>query len=138
MCDEAKALTDANGAYLKTFCLINAGYTYASAEQLCLANNMRLFTIENAAEQTALLTYSETKFGYAAGPNLFVNGQKDENGVWTSSNPTAPLFSGMKWYGGAPGNTGNCLTVGAKGTYQPFYVLAANCAVNHSVYCEYK
>jgi hypothetical protein len=138
VCSEVKELKDKTGSYLKTVCMVATGTPYLTAEAQCLKNNMTLFKIENAAEQTAILAYSESYFASYGGPALWVNGKKDANGKWTSTPPTEALFSGMKWFEGSPKQPGNCLMVVAKGPNQPFYVQPQNCDVGHWYYCEYE
>jgi hypothetical protein len=139
ICAQAKELKDKSGNYLKTVCMVSPSYTYASSESQCLANGMTLFTIESAAEQTALLEYSESFFASYANPVLWINGRKDASGKWTSTNPTKPLFSGMRWTSGTatPTEPGNCLMVGANAPNAPFYVQPKNCEDGHWFYCEY-
>jgi hypothetical protein len=119
--------------------MVLSGASYAFAESQCSANNMKLFVIENAAVQTAFLEYNEVFFAAEVGPIFWINGRKDGSGVWTSTNPTQPIFSGMKYTSGTatPTEAGNCLTVGASATNSTYYVRPGNCVVFHWFYCEY-
>jgi hypothetical protein len=139
LCSQAVELKDKSGNYLKTVCMVASGVSYASAEAQCLANNMILFVIEDAAQQTALLEYSESYFASYANPVLWINGRKDASGKWTSTHPILPLFSGMKWTSGTktPTEPGDCLMVGANAPNAPFYVQPKNCDAGHWFYCEY-
>jgi hypothetical protein len=135
ICLEAKALKDKSGSYIKTLCMISSFSTYDDAVNTCSANNMTLFTIESEAQQTELLEYSETYFAAYVDPSLWINGKKDTNGIFKSVSPGKSLFTGLKWYGGSPIGTGDCLMV--KKTIQPFYVQPENCEAVRWFYCEY-
>jgi Lectin C-type domain len=138
ICSQAEELKDKSGAYLKTACMVSTSATYANALANCKANGMNLFVIESAAEQTALLDYSGTYFAAYNGPVLWVNGQKDASGKWSTSNPTQALFSGIKWRSGTPTEPGNCLIVNAKEPKTPFSVQPYSCDGAFWYYCEYE
>jgi hypothetical protein len=137
ICAEIGELKDKSGSYLKTLCMVSSGVSYDVANTQCLAAGMKLFVVNSAAVQEALLQYSENYFASYGGPSLWINGKKDAANMWSSYNPTQALFSGMKWYGGAPAQTGNCLVVAARAPNVPFYVEPYNCEGGHWFYCEY-
>jgi hypothetical protein len=129
VCREKLQIKDTSGAYLKTACMV--------AGNDCQANGMNFFVIESEAEQTQLLDYSATYFP-GGDASLWINGQKDANGVWSTSNPTLPLFSGIKWKTNPPTEPGNCLIVRNTASETEFYIHPVECGLLYWSYCEYK
>jgi hypothetical protein len=132
-------LKDISGVFLKKICIFAPTQPFLQPEFQCRANGMELFVINSAAVQTALFKFSQSYFGAYDNPGLIINGEKDANGVWSSTHPSETLFSGLKWSSDVSTTLGNCLKVQANAKYSPFYVASQKCEDYLGVwyYCQY-
>ena len=68
---------------------------YNDASEYCVVNGMRLFIIDSATTQTAMIAALNTVITNPSETSFYINGQSDANGEWFTSPPKTPLFNGI-------------------------------------------
>lgn len=95
-CHKKDDLKTDEGVYLKSYCMIAKGETYANAENTCRSLNMELFVISSSTVQLKFLNSITV-----TSPNghHWINGKKHGNPKqwFTYSSKEAPLFEGVDW-----------------------------------------
>lgn len=82
ICANTRDLKDSTGSYLKTLCTVYLKYDQNTARSKCVEYGMQLFTIQNLAEETALLAYSDSQWPTG---RLWVEGGNSMNGLMVSN-----------------------------------------------------
>lgn len=92
VCSNEQDFYDSNGNYVKTAC--QASYE-SSRENACVDRGMHLFKIESLESHKKLLHLATSLFGRNGGSMLWIDGKKEEDGNWYTSNPKRLLIAGI-------------------------------------------
>lgn len=140
ICTYQTELTDDDGNYLKTSCIVNTLDTYFEADRSCTENGMTLFVINNSTVQSAL--FATTTEVLVNQPNgfLWINGKREsESRDWFSYGPRRlPLYEGVEWVEteSIDGRTsGDCLRFSQQ--LGPYRARGDDCTIRSWIICEY-
>ncbi|CRL02466.1 CLUMA_CG015587, isoform A [Clunio marinus] len=87
-----------SGDHMKSYCILNVNRNYHQTEQACNDINMNLFVIDDSALQSSFfITLTSDLIAHPRG-FVWINGQRNQSGVWLSSNPqSALLYDEIDW-----------------------------------------
>lgn len=136
ICNEKHDLSY-DGSYIKTLCTVSADQTYEQARAKCAAAGMNLLAINNVKVQKALQDVAGARFLDRDYARLWVNGKKDNNGTWyTTNDETHPVFHQIDWLNN-DSETGACLSTLRHKKQNKMQFQGWGCSGIAWVYCEY-
>jgi len=131
-CVWTSPLTDANGVFIKSACMMSDILSYNDADASCIAHNMRLFVVNNQVTDDALFRATVTLPFGGLFPMSWMNGLKDLSGNWWSYTPAqVPMWTGFD--GNSVG--GDCLAANDRTTNLVYQ--ASDCTTQANFICQY-
>lgn len=125
-------LTQPDGSYIKTACKINYSFNYDRLYNECGHEGMNLLKLSDESTYNAFIKLLEDFGLTGTSTEIFVNGQKDEDGNWILQPGNEPLYSGVKWVGD---QSEDCLVVAYLN--DEWGLASRNCEDPSSGYCQF-